>query len=101
MSLDLFGLKAHVLWRTEVLEAREREGGEVVLVLAPLPYMLGGTTMPQWAKASRKRPSIFLTMHLTYRAPCSGNKLSGIMKLKAYSAPNRRTIRRAPPRIRT
>lgn len=36
------------------------------MVLASLPHMLGGRTMPQWAKASRKRPSVFLTMPLTY-----------------------------------
>jgi hypothetical protein len=78
MSFDVFGLKAQVLGRIEDLEARE--GAEVALVLASLPQCSEGRAMPQWAKATRKRPSIFLTMPLTYRAPCSENELSGIMK---------------------
>ena len=45
-DLAMAGLKAQVLGRTEVLEARERERREVVLVVAPLPHVLGGRAMP-------------------------------------------------------
>lgn len=76
-----------------------REGGEVVLVLASLPHVLGGIALPQWAKASRKRPSIFLTMPLTYSTLQWKRTIGHHEAVKAYSLP--RIIRRVSPRIST
>jgi hypothetical protein len=88
-DLDVAGLKEQVLGRIEELEKRERERGEVVLVLAPLPHVLGGSAMPQWAKASRKRPSIFLTMPLTYSTLQWKRTIGHHEAVKAYSVPSK------------
>jgi len=90
-DLAMAGLKAQVLGRTEVLEARERERREVVLVVAPLPHVLGGRAMPWWAKASRKRPSIFLTRPLTHSTLQWKRTIGHHEAVKVYSEP-RKTI---------
>jgi hypothetical protein len=46
MSLELFGLKAQVLGRTEVLEARERQREELVAELIPEMEARGHHTGP-------------------------------------------------------
>ena len=67
LDLDVSGLRAQVLERIEELEEREREREEKLSWYSPLSLTCSeGRAMLQWAKTSRKRPSIYLTMLLTY-----------------------------------
>ena len=64
LDLDVSGLRAQVLERIEELEEREREREETLSELVPAMERRGHDAGA--VKASRKCPSIFLTMPLTY-----------------------------------
>ena len=100
-DLDVSGLRAQVLERIEELEELEREREQKLSWYSPLSLTCSeGRAMPQWTKASRKRPSIFLKMPLTYSTLQWKRTIGHHEAVKAYSVPSR-IIRWAPPRIRT